>query len=75
MEKMPVFVKIEEYQDVLEILSQVKEKLFEAKTTLHKIIELKETEDAEIDAWKAGIEDVEKKMEYVHQSLTRPETE
>ena len=39
--EMPVFVKIEEYKDVLDVLELIKNKIIQAKDVLGKINELK----------------------------------
>ena len=61
---MPVFVKIEDYKDVLDILGMLKAKIEEAKKTLANVGELKDKEDSELAEWKAEIGDVEKKVDY-----------
>ncbi len=69
---MPVFVRIDEYKDVLEIMSQLKDKLEEAKKTLGKINELKNEEDAELELWHTGIDEVERKIEFIDRTLFEP---
>lgn len=73
-ENKPIFVQIEEYEEVLETLSAAKAKLEDAKQVLGHIIELKEEEDNEIDAWKVGLDDVEKKLNFVDKALFEPDT-
>ena len=69
---MPVFVKIEEYKDVLDIMNMIKHKIEEAKETLGKINELKNEEDAELELWHTGIEEVERKIVFVDKVLFEP---
>jgi hypothetical protein len=69
----PLFVKVEEYKDVLDILDLVKSKLKEAKTTLHEINDLKNQEDSELAIWANEIMDVEKKVEFIDTTLFEPE--
>ncbi|MBI2650962.1 hypothetical protein HYX01_00640 [Candidatus Woesearchaeota archaeon] len=69
----PVFVKIEDYKDILEVMELIKGKLAEAKTTLHEINELKKDEDAEIEFWNATLMDIEKKLESIDRNLFEPE--
>ena len=70
---MPVFVKIDDYKDVLDILSVIKNKLEDAKSLLHDIEDLKTKEDAEIESWKLSLGDVEDKVKFVNESLFEPE--
>ena len=67
-----VFVKIDEYSDILDIIALVNEKVKEARTILDKISDLKNQEDAELTAWKHSLDDVERKMKYIDQSLFEP---
>jgi hypothetical protein len=67
-----VFVKIDEYNDILDIISLVNEKVNEARIILGKINELKNQEDSELEAWKASLDDVERKLRYVDQTLFEP---
>jgi len=64
-----IFVKIEEYRDVLDILNLTKEKINEAKETLNTILRLKEQEDTEIENWQNEIEEVEKKISHIDKTL------
>jgi hypothetical protein len=64
-----IFVKIDEYRDVLDILNLTKEKLNEAKDILNTIIHLKNEEDAEIENWHNELEDIEKKVSFLDKTL------
>jgi len=71
-EKMPVYVKMDDYKDVLDVVNMIKNKIQEAKDTLGKINELKNEEDAELELWQTGIEEIERKIEFVDKSLFEP---
>ena len=73
-EGMPVFIKIEEYKEMLEVMKVIKNKLEEAKRILYKINELKKKEDAELDEWNSNINEIEKKIEEIDNSVLGPET-
>lgn len=74
MEKQaPVFVKVDDYKDVLDILDLVKNKINDAKKTLHEINELKNDEDSELATWATEIADIEKKVEFIDSTLLEPE--
>jgi tetrahydromethanopterin S-methyltransferase subunit G len=73
MDKMPVFVKIDEYKDVLSLLDTVKKKMSEARETLLKINDMKNEEDHQLDLWQNALEEIEKKVEFVDNSLNTPE--
>jgi hypothetical protein len=71
-EEMPVYVKIDEYREVLDVMNMIKNKLEEAKETLGKINELKNEEDAELELWHTGIEEIERKITFVDKALFEP---
>jgi len=71
-ETMPVFVKIEDYNDVLDVTNMIKNKLGEAKETLAKLNELKNAEDSEIELWKTNLEEIERKVDFVDKTLFEP---
>ncbi|MEW5896736.1 MAG: hypothetical protein AB1668_03530 [Nanoarchaeota archaeon] len=73
MEKMPVFIKVEEYNSVLELMNVVKKKLDEAKSILLRINDLKNEEDHQLELWQNALAEVEKKIDFIDQSLAEPE--
>ena len=73
MDKMPVFIKIDEYKDVLSLVKTVRHKLDEAKDTLLKIHDLKNEEDHQLEIWQSTLAEVEKKVDFIDHSLDDPE--
>ena len=65
-----VFVKVAEYNDLLDIIALINEKVKEARIVLGKIYDLKNQEDSELDAWKNSLDDVERKLKYIDQVFT-----
>jgi len=74
MGEAPVFVKIEDYKDVLDILELLKDRLEEAKRTLADINELKNDEDAELDMWGSTLNEIDKKLDSIDRTLFEPES-
>ncbi len=72
VEGMPVFIKVDEYKDILDIIELTQEKVKEARALLEKVNELKAEEDAELDNWDESLNDVEKKLNFVDRSLFEP---
>ncbi len=73
MEKMPLFVKIEDYHEVLTLISTLRDKIGDAKQNIDKIHSLKNDEDTELANWGRSLEEVEKKIETISQHLNEPE--
>ncbi len=74
MVEAQVFVKIDEYKDVLRTVGLIKSKLNDAKTTLQKVKELKAQEDAELEGWGSKIGEIEGKIEGIDKILFDPGT-
>jgi hypothetical protein len=70
---MPVYVKVDEYKDVLDLMNMIKAKLGDAKEILNHLTELKNEEDAELESWKLNVEDIEKKITFIDSALFEPE--
>ncbi len=73
MEKMPVFVKIDEYNDVLNSMKMIRKKIEEAKETLLKVNDLKNEEDHQLEMWQNALDEIEKKIDFINHSLNEPE--
>ena len=73
MEPMPVFVKIDDYNSVLDLMKAIQRKMDEAKETLARINELKNEEDHQIEMWQNSLVEIEKKIEFMNHSLNEPE--
>ncbi len=73
-ELMPVYVKIEEYKDALDLLNEIKNKIREARQTLDDINRLKNEEDAELELWETSLEEVEKKVDFIDKMMFEPES-
>ncbi len=69
----PLFVKVDEYKDVLDIVDLVKNKLGEAKSKISEITELKNQEDSELEIWSNELSDIERKIDFIDQTLLEPE--
>jgi len=72
MNKMPVFIKVDQYEDVLDLLEMVQQKIDTAKNTLSHIQELKLQEDAKLQEWSSHLQEVEHKLSSVNNRLGEP---
>ena len=73
MEKTPVFVKIEDYKDVLDIMNLIRNKIEDAKKTIQEINMLKNQEDSELELWHNELEDIERKVDFMDRTMFEPE--
>jgi len=65
----PIYVKVEEYQELLDIASLTKERLKKAKQLLSTIKELKTREDQALADWQAKVEAVEERLASIDKRL------
>ena len=73
MDKAPVFIKIDNYEEVLELFDMVSKKLDTAKHTLSKLREVRQEEDNKLDEWENYLKDVEDKLGNLNTKLAEPD--
>ena len=66
-----VFVKINEYKEVVDILNLTREKIKGAKLIIEKINRLKAEENAEIEKWHKKLDDITHRVEFIDQTLMK----
>ena len=67
--RAPIYVKLEEYDDLINTFTLIKKNVKDAKELLGKVAELKSQEDLEIDNWYADLQEVETKMKFIDEHL------
>ncbi len=67
--EMPLFVKVEKYDEITKTVRMVRSKLDEAQKSLARIKELKDQEDKEMQSWNQEIERIQGKINAIEQSL------
>lgn len=69
----PVFVKVDEYKEILDVLDMIRNKIKEIKSNLNSINSLKNEENAELAMWNNAVAEIEKKVESIDKLLFEPE--
>jgi peptidoglycan hydrolase CwlO-like protein len=69
MERKPLYVKIEDYKDIVDIMTLIRKKIQDAKGILNSINNLKNEEDVEIEQWNMNIEEINKKIDFLDRTL------
>ncbi len=67
--KKPVFIKINEYSELKELITQTLEKLEQADKLLEEIEQIKKQEDQEITKWNQGIKETSRKINEIKNIL------
>ncbi|PIN79369.1 hypothetical protein COV16_04615 [Candidatus Woesearchaeota archaeon CG10_big_fil_rev_8_21_14_0_10_34_8] len=73
MEQKPVFVKLDEYKNILMLVETLKNQVNSAKETLNQIRKLKQEEDVELEIWQTVVTEIESRMDFIESTLTKPE--
>ena len=71
--KTEIYIKIDEYKDVLNLLQIIRNKIRYAKAILNEINQLKTEEDSELEEWTANIDEVERRIDFMDKVLFKPE--
>lgn len=72
-DKAPVFVKVDEYKDIMDIVSLMRDKIKHAKMLLDNIAEQKAKEDRELANWAKELDEVEASVARIDGTLREPE--
>ena len=68
--KKETYVKIEDYQKIIALIDNIKEKIHEAEQTLILIEKVKNQENAEFDRWKENINKMKDKLIMIDRILS-----
>ncbi|MDO8643278.1 MAG: hypothetical protein Q7R76_06925 [Candidatus Woesearchaeota archaeon] len=63
MDNKPLFIKINDYKDIRDIVQLVKAKVGDIKKTLYEIDSLKRHEEEELARWHSSVDEIEKKID------------
>lgn len=70
-DKNKIFVKIQDYKDIKDILNLMQEKIKEARDVLEKINFIRSSEETAITKWNSDIKHVEEIVSGMNNSLNR----
>lgn len=70
---MPVFVKVDEYKEILDVLDMIKGRIKEIREVMGNINSLRNEEDSELAMWNNTVNEIEKKIEGIDKIMFEPE--
>jgi len=73
MDKMPVFIKIDDYKEVLDLVNLLKKKVEKAKGLLVKVNDFKTEEDSMVEQWRNNLINVDEKLASLDKKLFAPD--
>jgi hypothetical protein len=65
------FVSVDEYKRIFDESNRIREKIIEAENLLGQLSELKDSEEKLFDKWHGEIENIEKRLSYVDQVISK----
>lgn len=68
--KSSVFVRIDRYRELYDVIRQIRTKLDDAKQVLKKIKDFKSQEDSELESWEKELATVEQKLSEISGAMT-----
>ena len=71
--KADLFIKIEEYKDVIDIMGLIKEKINDIERVLNRIKEIKAREDSELASWKSSLEYTKTRIDEIDKNMLKLE--
>jgi uncharacterized protein Yka (UPF0111/DUF47 family) len=74
-EEAKVFVRIDDYKEVLNTIHLIKNRLEDAKKVLSEISDLKKQEDSQLGSWNSTLNMLENKIDSFDRTLVKPEFE
>jgi uncharacterized protein Yka (UPF0111/DUF47 family) len=70
-EASPVFVKIDKYKEIIEIVEVINKKIANVKRMLTELDQLKNKEQEEILMWEKGMDDITRKLNVMEEELSK----
>lgn len=68
--KSSVFVRIDRYREISEMVSEIRAKLEDAKNVLKKIKNMKSQEDTELKEWQGELDMADEKLTEIAKAMT-----
>ena len=62
IERKPLFIKIDKYEDAVAILNSIKDRLDDATLMINELREIRRNEDTQLDEWSEHIKSVKEKL-------------
>ena len=71
--KAPLFVKMENYVEMTNMMLEIKAKIEDAKESLKKLDEIKQREHEEVKKWTLELVNAERALNKINEQLPKPE--
>jgi len=69
MENVPIYVKIDKYKELMDVLRAINAKMMQVDKTMEKISQLKAEEDVQLKNWNDSLADIKDRMNHINQAM------
>lgn len=69
MENIPIYVKVDKYKEVVDVLNAINAKLQAIDKTIERINQLKSQEDLQLQAWGENLGDVRARIDKINKAF------
>jgi hypothetical protein len=69
-ESNPVFIKIDKYKEITDIIKVIEKKISDAKSLMSQIDDIKSKEDDELMHWEKSIDELTSRLEHLKERLS-----
>lgn len=69
MAEKQIFIKIENFNDTVDVIELIKNKVRESRSILQKVKMMKGQEEELLSRWNAELDEIEKRFSYVTESF------
>lgn len=65
----PIYIKIDKYGEVLKEINKIKADFEKSENVLSSMVEIKASEDKELESWKRSLEDIKNKLSFIDSTV------
>lgn len=69
MENVPIYVKVDKYRELMQVLKAIENRLSSVDKMIDKINTLKAEEDRQISQWNANVSDIKDRLVHINDAF------
>jgi hypothetical protein len=69
MENVPIYVKVDKYKELVEVLKAISSKIQSVDKTIERISALKSQEDTQMQAWTENLADIKARLDRINKAF------
>jgi hypothetical protein len=69
VENVPIYVKVDKYKELIDVLHAINDRLANVNKTVEKINALKQQEDQQLQSWADNLTDIRNRLERINNAF------